>query len=224
MALAPFTLPNWFDYGATFLFAIAGTLLALRKGYDIVGVVTVAFASSVGGGLIRDGLFLQQGPPGIATNGNYLLIILFGALVGVFFQRNVHRLQTLIAVVDALGLGAYAVVGCDKAMLAGLALPAVILVGVVNAVGGGIFRDILTREEPLIFRPGQFYVAAAFVGCVTFITLNSLRLVGHFEAGLLTIAVTFALRALAIRFNWQTPHLAISTPEPEPPPLTDSSL
>lgn len=213
MSLAPFTLPDWFDYGATFLFAIAGTLLALRKGYDIVGVCTVAFAGSVGGGLIRDGLFLQQGPPAITTNGNYLILILLGALIGVTFQKLVPRLQLLIEVVDALCLGAYAVVGCDKAMLAGMALPAVILVGIVNAVGGGILRDILIRQEPLIFKPGQFYVAVALVGCLTFVLMSRFPAIGHFEAGLITILITFTLRALAIRFNWQTPSLVCSQPE-----------
>ncbi len=217
MALVPFSLPSWFDYGATFLFAMAGTLLALRKGYDIVGVFTVAFAGSVGGGLIRDGLFLQQGPPGITTNGNYLILIVLGALVGVLFQRRVPRLQLLIEMVDALCLGAYAVVGCDKAILAGLAIPAVVLVGVINAVGGGILRDILIREEPLIFRPGQFYVAVAVVGCLTFVLLSQfVSWIGHFEAGLISIAVTFTLRALAIRFNWQTPSLTVPLPDPEP--------
>lgn len=212
MAMSSFMLPNWFDYAATFLFAIAGTLLALRKGYDIVGVCTVAFASAVGGGLIRDGLFLQQGPPAVTTNGIYLMIIFAGAIVGILFQRSMNRLQSLIAIYDALGLGAYAIVGIEKAQAAGLALPAVILVGIINAVGGGIFRDILTREEPLIFRPGQFYVAAAFVGCITFTALGAWGGLNHFWCGIITIAVTFSLRMLAIRFNLQTT------------PLTDSQL
>ncbi|WP_373531688.1 trimeric intracellular cation channel family protein [Vampirovibrio sp.] len=213
MSLDPFTLPDWFDYGATFLFAIAGTLLALRKDYDIVGVCTVAFAGSVGGGLLRDGLFLQQGPPSITTNGNYLILILLGALIGIAFQQLMPRLQLLIDIVDALCLGAYAVVGCDKAILAGMALPAVVLVGIVNAVGGGILRDILIREEPLIFRPGQFYVAVALVGCLTFVILSSFSSINHFEAGLFTIFITFTLRALAIRFNWQTSSLAYRPPK-----------
>jgi uncharacterized membrane protein YeiH len=204
MPIGSFTLPNWFDYAATFLFAIAGTLLALRKGYDIVGVCTVAFASAVGGGLIRDGLFLQQGPPAVTTNGMYLTIIFVGALTGIVFQRTMNRLQSLIALCDALGLGAYAIVGIEKAQTVGLAFPAIILVGVINAVGGGLFRDILTREEPLIFRPGQFYVAAAFVGSLTFTALCTWSTLGHIWAGLITILITFTLRALAIRFNWKT--------------------
>lgn len=220
MSLTPFILPNWFDYGATFLFAIAGTLLALRKGYDIVGVLTIAFASSVGGGLLRDGLFLQV-PPVITINGIYLILVLLGSFVGVLFQRKVPRVQLLFEGVDALGLGAYAVVGCEKALLAGMALPAVILVGVVNAVGGGIFRGVLTREEPLIFRPGQFYVAVALVGCLTFVTLSQVFVMERSWAGIITIAVTFILRAMAIRFNWQT--VQLSQPQPETVPARQTS-
>jgi uncharacterized membrane protein YeiH len=212
MAASVFTLPDWFDYVATLLFAIAGTVLAIRKGYDAVGVFTVAFSSAVGGGLIRDGLFLQQGPPAVTTHGIYLLIILGGCVIGVLFQKIVTKLRFLIAFCDALGLGAYAVVGIQKAQAAGLAIPAMILVGVVNAVGGGILRDILTREEPLIFRPGQFYVAAAFVGCLTFVAFAFSGLVSKFEAGLITVVITFILRALAIRFNWKTAPLLAQPP------------
>lgn len=212
--LAPFTLPNWFDYGATFLFAMAGSLLGLKKGYDMVGVFTVAFASSVGGGLLRDGIFLQQGPPGITTNGDYIILIVIGALLGVVFQKLVPRLQLFIEVADALGLGAYAVVGCNKAIMAGMALPAVVLVGVVNAVGGGILRSVLVREEPLMFKPGQFYVAVAIFGCLTYVLMYQFPAIGHLEAGLISIAVTFTLRLLAIRFNWQTPRLAHADAKP----------
>ncbi|MCE3234669.1 MAG: hypothetical protein K0Q50_849 [Vampirovibrio sp.] len=206
--MAHFPLPIWFDFLATFLFAIAGTLLAIRKGYDIVGVFTVAFVSAVGGGLIRDGLFLQQGPPAITTTGDYLIIIVIGCLIGILFQGTMNRLQFLIALFDALGLGAYAIVGIEKAQAAGLAFPAMVLVGIVNAVGGGVFRDILTREEPLLFRPGQFYAAVAFVGCLIFATLISCKLMSNLQAGIFTILVTFTLRALAIRYNWQTTSLA----------------
>lgn len=223
MDMTHFPLPTWFDLVATFLFAVAGTLLAIRKGYDIVGVFTVAFVSAVGGGLIRDGLFLQQGPPVITTTGSYLLIIVLGCIVGTLFQSAMNRLQFLIALFDALGLGAYAIVGIEKAYVAGLAFPAMVLVGVVNAVGGGIFRDILTREEPMVFRPGQFYVAVTFVGCLLFATLITYKVVSNLQAGILTIAVTFTLRALAIRYNWQTTSLAeknkdntVSLPETSP--------
>lgn len=216
--MAHFPLPIWFDFIATFLFAIAGTLLAIRKGYDIIGVFTVAFVSAVGGGLIRDGLFLQQGPPVITTTGDYLIIIGLGCLIGILFQGTMNRLQFLIVLFDALGLGAYAIVGIEKAQAAGLAFPAMILVGIVNAVGGGIFRDILTREEPILFRPGQFYVAVTFVGCLLFATLITCNVMSNLQAGILTIVLTFTLRALAIRYNWQTTSLAGQEKPSDPVP------
>lgn len=205
----PFTLPMAFDYAGTFVYALAGTLQALRKGYDIVGILTVAFVCAVGGGLIRDGLFLQQGPPFFAADAWYYVFILAGAGFGIGLQHWLFHMHRPIALFDALGLGMYAVVGMQKAFLAGLAVPTIIVIGIINAVGGGILRDVLTREEPLIFRPGQFYVAAVFAGTLVFIGLKLFTVVGSPWTGLITIAVTFALRTLTIYKNWQTRALTL---------------
>jgi len=154
---ALFHLPPYFDYGATFLWALSGALLAARKGYAIPGILTVSFVSSVGGGLLRDGLFLQSGPPMVVQTPWYLGLIgaavLVILLLGGRIQR-LHHLPHLIGLVDAIGLGAYAVVGMSMALAAGLSLPGVVLVGVVNSVGGGILRDVLMRREPSMFLPG----------------------------------------------------------------------
>ena len=95
--------------------------------------------------------------------------MLGGATLGVLFARGFHRLRLVVAIVDALGLGLYAVYGAQKAMLAGLPLLAAMLVGTVNAVGGGLMRDVLVREEPFLFRPGGFYALAAVAGATTFV-------------------------------------------------------
>src|SRR6185503_1858500 len=87
------------------------------------------------------------------------------------FQRFVDRLGRTIAVIDALGLGAFAVHGVQRSMEAGLSLPAVILGGTITAVGGGLLRDILVRDEPLLFKPGQFYALVAIGGCCLFVAL-----------------------------------------------------
>lgn len=200
----PVWLPIGFDYLAVCMFAIAGALLAIEKGYDVVGVFTVAFCSAVGGGLIRDGIFLQQGPPMITLDGLYLVIISCSVLFALFLHRFLNRMNHVIMHFDAMGVGAYAVVGMQKAELAGLALPAVILVGVINAIGGGLLRDILTREEPWVFRPGQLYVLAVFIGCLVFMGLKTLHIVPVVPAAIISIITTFTLRLLAIHFNWQT--------------------
>ena len=123
--------------------------------------------------------------------------------------ERVHHFQRLIALVDAIGLGAYACFGVQKSLLAGLPALAAVLVGVVNAVGGGLLRDVLTREEPLVFRPGQFYVLTAVAGAVSFVFLVVQFGWRPTTAALAAIGLTFVFRALTILFNWRTE--AVST-------------
>src|SRR5262245_23823894 len=159
-----FTVPLSFDYGATFLWAISGALVAARRGHDLSGVFALALVSATGGGLIRDGLFLQQGPPALVRTPAYLLIVAAAALIvlaiGARLQRLAHY-SHLVDLVDALGLGAYAVVGMQLSLAAGLSLPGVALVGVVNAVGGGVLRDLFTRQPIEVFQPGTLTASAA---------------------------------------------------------------
>jgi uncharacterized membrane protein YeiH len=116
----------------------------------------------------------------------------------------VKKFHRLVAIVDALGLGAYAAFGTEKALTAGLAVPAAVLVGVINAAGGGLLRDLVTGEEPLVFRPGQFYVLTALAGAVTFVFLAVTLDRTSTVAAMAAIAVTFVFRSLTIAFNWRT--------------------
>jgi len=197
-----FELPLTFDFGATAAFALAGTFAGVRRNYDIVGVFFLALASGVGGGLIRDGLFLGHIPPVAITDSRYLVTVVLGG--------RMRHFERWIGIVDALGLGAYAVVGAQKAIQAGLGVPAALLIGVVNAAGGGLLRDVLAREEPLIFKPGQFYALAALAGAVSFVGLAVFAGVDATAAAAIAIALTFLLRLLAIRFEWRTRPVAVT--------------
>jgi uncharacterized membrane protein YeiH len=199
-----FQLPVWFDLGATFAFALTGALAAIKRGYDIVGLLSLAIVSGIGGGLIRDGIFLQQGVTPLLTNPQYLYVIGGAALVGMLLGERVHHFNRVIAMVDALGLGAYACFGVQKALSAGLGPTAAVFVGVVNAVGGGLLRDVLTRDEPLVFRPGQFYVLVALAGAVTFVFLAAQLHIAPTTAAFAAIGLTFVFRMLTIIFNWRT--------------------
>jgi uncharacterized membrane protein YeiH len=95
-------------------------------------------------------------------------------------------------------------VGVQKALTVGLSIPAAILVGVVNACGGGVLRDILVREEPLVLKPGQFYAVAAALGCVLFLSLVVFTVIPAPLAALIAVVVTFLFRMLAIVFKWRT--------------------
>jgi uncharacterized membrane protein YeiH len=199
----PFLLPIEFDLAATFLMALTGVWVASRRGYDLVGAFILAFVTGVGGGLMRDAVFIKQIPL-VMEDARYLWAVVAAVVAGILSHRLAERFERSIAYVDALALGVYGVVGANKAMIAGIAPLPALLVGIFNAVGGGLLRDVLVREEPLVFKPGQLYVLAALAGCVAFVVLSYYYGVDTNHSAWIAIAVTVALRLLAIRFNWAT--------------------
>ena len=214
MLQGPFHLPLAIDVTAAFLFSVTGALAAVRKRYDLVGILVLALSTGLGGALLRDGVFLQA-PVAFLADGRYLMAVLAGAIVGAFFARHLQRVRLALVVVDALALGAYGVVGAQKSHAAGLPLISAALVGTVNAVGGGVLRDVLVREEPLIFKPGEFYALAALAGCVLFMGLAATG-VGEEIAALAGIAIAFSVRLLSIRLGWRTGAFASDEPGASP--------
>ena len=218
MLKGDFILPIGIDLSATFIFGLTGALAALKRGYDWVGLFALAFVTAVGGGLIRDGIFISQGPPAVAKDSRYILAILAAAGLGYVLREHIIRFNRVIAWLDALGLGAYAVVGMQKSFSAGLSVAAAVLVGVINAAGGGVLRDVLVRDEPLLFKPGQFYALATVAGCLLFVLLTLQLGMEVTPAAFVTIAATFLFRVLAIQFNWRTS--PVWRPPPDPSPTT----
>ena len=205
-------LPIAIDLGATVLFSITGAMEAIRRHYDSVGLFVLALACGLGGGLLRDGVFVQTGPPMAMRNWSYIIAVLVGCVIAALFFQHVERLSKPFLIIDALGMAAYGIVGASKAAEAGLAIPACIFVGVVNAVGSGLIRDVLLREEPLLFKPGQFYVLASLLGVTTFTFLAVVFRAPAVVAAGSGITVAFVFRLMAIVFDWKT------TPILRPPP------
>jgi uncharacterized membrane protein YeiH len=207
-------LPPFIDLGATVLFSITGATVAIRRHYDVIGVFVLALACGLGGGLLRDGLFIQNGPPVAMRDASYLIAVLAGAVLGiVFFTHVEQRLSKPFLIIDALATGAYGVVGASKSFEAGLAVPACVFVGVVNAVGSGLIRDVLVREEPLLLLPGQFYTIASVLGVGGFALLVTVVGAPVFPSAITAIAITFVFRLLAIFFDWKT--TSVIRPPPE---------
>jgi uncharacterized membrane protein YeiH len=198
-----FLLPIWFDLAAVFLFALTGVWAATKRGYDVVGAFVLAFVTGVGGGLLRDGIFLQE-IPAVMRDGRFLWAVLAALVVGALAQRLAERFELLIAYVDAAAIGVYAVYGANKSLVAGVSPEAAVLVGLCNAVGGGLLRDVVVREEPLLLKPGQLYFLATLVGCAAFVLMSHRYGVEVELAAYAAIGVTMLLRVLAIRFNWRT--------------------
>jgi len=192
------------DLGAVFFFSISGAMEAIRRHFDFIGAFVIAVACGLGGGLLRDGFFIQSGPPAAMRESGYLLAVLAGCILTAIFFKHVERLSKPFLIFDALGTGAYGVVGASRAFEAGLSVPACIFVGVVNAVGSGIIRDVLLREEPLILKPGQFYVVASLLGVAGFSLLAVGFRVPTIPAAVTGIVITFVFRMLSISLDWRT--------------------
>jgi len=193
-----------FDFFAVFMFASAGALSAIRKQYDFIGVLVLAFVSGLGGGLIRDAIFIQAGPPKAVQDSRYMLVVIVAFVLSMIFHSRFSKLRRTTMIVDALGLGAYGVVGAQAALQANLVPLAAVLVGVFNATGAGLIRDVLIREEPIIFKPGQYYAGAAIIACGIFVGLTTLTTVNETIAAVLAILAAFSIRLLSVKFNWQT--------------------
>lgn len=203
MLVGQFTLPLAFDLAATFLFAVTGALAAMRKGYDFVGVFFLALVTGIGGGLLRDGVFLQQVPAVLGSH--YLAAVVVATLICLLFGQSLNRLSLVILLVDALGLGLYCAFGAQKSLNAGLGWVPALLIGVINPVGGGVLRDMMSREDPVIFRPGEFYAAAALAGGAVFLALALGLGVAAQWAAVAGVAVTLLVRLASVRFGWRTP-------------------
>ena len=191
-----------FDLAATFLFGITGALAAVQRGYDYVGVFGLTFVTAVGGGLMRDGIFLQSGPPFVViSQRGYVPTIVIASIVGARLGHHVERFPRVFVTCDALGMSAYGVVGVQTSLQAGLNPIAAAIVGVINATGGGLLRDLVTRQEPLLFKPGQYYVMASVIGCSVLVVLLVFFEIPRITAGIMAMVLTFVLRIVAVAFD-----------------------
>lgn len=199
----------YFDLGATFLWASSGAVLAARRGYDLTGIFAIALVSSCGGGLLRDALFLQAGPPILVRTPTYVLVTLVASLLTWRFGASLHgRLPPpvvrLTELADALGLGAFAVVGMRLALAASISVAGAMLVGVVNAVGGGVLRSVLLHRTPRVFRPGELTALAAFAGTLLYAALEVWLKIDENAAGFAAIALVTLTNFTSRRYRLRT--------------------
>jgi len=202
-----FLLPPFFDYGATLCWAVSGALVGARRGYDVIGVFILALVSATGGGLLRDGLFLQEPTPLLLRTPVYLTIVGIATTSVMIFGKRVTTLpgfRRIVEVFDALGLGAYAVVGMNLSLVKGLNVPAAILVGMVNAVGGGVLRSAISGREPHIFRPGKLEAVAVLLGCGLYALLRLALSMSPPAAAWITIVAVFLVRLASLAYGVST--------------------
>ena len=188
-----------------FVFASSGLVEARRKKMDLVGVFTVAFITAFGGGTVRD-ILLDRRPLFWIENYEYpTLIFLFCLLVSPFF-RQLRQVVTerVIVYADALGLGLFSVGGASLAFEMKMPLFVCVMMGVITGIFGGVLRDMICNEIPMVFRRGQLYATCAFLGCWTYLVMAWLHF-AELPAVLAGIAITVILRLLAVRLDWKLP-------------------
>ena len=198
------TLEQVLNLIGTFVFAVSGALLAVRKNYDIVGMAVLAVITAIGGGVIRD-LVIGAVPPAAFTDAIYLWLPLAATAFTYFAHVQINRLNASVLVFDAAGLAVFCIAGTAKALNYGLGPVSAAALGVVTAVGGGIIRDILAREEPSVLSAkSEVYVIPAILGSAIVVIIPHLPINNSLAAGFTAILV-FTLRLLALRFGWKAP-------------------
>lgn len=185
-----------------FVFGLTGGTLAVRRELDLFGVITLAMVTALAGGVGRD-ILLDTGPPAALVNVHYLWSALASGLAAFFFHRPIERLGKPVMVLDALGLGLFAVAGCRKALDLGLAPLPAILLGVMTAVGGGMTRDVLVGEIPRVLRE-DIYASAALLAALI-VTIGDALDIPRVPVAIVGIAAAFALRMTSQALGWRAP-------------------
>lgn len=190
------------DLGGTFVFAISGGMAAVKYRLDIFGVLVLSFAAGNAGGITRD-LLIGAVPPAAIADWKYLAVSVAAGLITFFWYPITDRFRKDVLLFDAVGLAFFAVSGTEKALVYGLIPIMAALLGMLTGIGGGMLRDILVRDIPVVLR-ADIYALAALVGAAV-VVIGHVLGVSPVATTILGGVLCFALRFMAIRYNWHLP-------------------
>lgn len=196
-------LPYYIDLLGTLVFATSGALAASDKNMyrDIFGVTFTGFVTAVGGGTLRD-MILGTRPVWVA-DGNYLIAITIGVSIAIFFKYYFLKYWRTFFLFDTLGIALYTVVGVQKSLEYEVAPLAAIIMGMFSAVMGGVIRDTLINEIPLIFRK-EIYATACLFGAAVFVSLKILNIDDNINSFISVISIII-VRTLAVKYKFTLP-------------------
>jgi uncharacterized membrane protein YeiH len=190
------------DILGTFSFAVAGAFAAMDKKLDPFGVLIISFATAIGGGTIRD-LLLGRLPVAWLTNSTAIWVIIIGTLSALFFSGILKKFDRMLFYFDAMGLGLFTMIGIKTGIDQQLSPGICIMLGTITGCFGGVLRDVLLNNIPLIFHK-EIYASASILGGIIFFILS------HFEvpagyAYLVSILTVFTFRVMAVKYAWSLP-------------------
>jgi uncharacterized membrane protein YeiH len=190
------------DLGGTFVFAVSGAVAAVKYRLDIFGVLVLSFAAGNAGGITRD-LLIGAVPPAAIADWKYAVVSIVAGLIVFVAYPTTERVRDDVLWFDAVGLAFFAVAGAQKALLHGLNPMMAALLGMVTGIGGGMLRDVLVTQIPIVLR-ADLYAMAALAGAAVVVTAPMLH-VPAIAAAIAGGVLCFALRFGAIRYGWRLP-------------------
>ncbi|MGD9774008.1 trimeric intracellular cation channel family protein [Diaphorobacter sp.] len=182
--------------------AMSGALAAGRRNMDIFGVAVIASVTALGGGTIRD-MVLGHYPISWTQHPEYIFLVIGAGLLTTLVARHMHRLKRVFLLLDAMGLIAFSLIGCNVALELGYPPVVVVISGMLTGISGGILRDVLCNQVPIVFRR-ELYASVSLAVCLLFQVMHTLQ-VEYNVSTLVCFAAGLALRLLAIRFEWSLP-------------------
>jgi uncharacterized membrane protein YeiH len=192
------------DILGTIAFAISGVLVAMNKKMDLFGILIIAFVTAVGGGTLRD-ILIGQTPVGWMKDMTFTYVILGSAVFAVIVRNKINYLRTSLFLFDTIGIGLYTVVGVEKGLSADLHPIICIALGTISACFGGVIRDILCNEIPVIFRK-EIYATACILGGLSYFLIRKLPLESDFVF-MISGAIVILVRLLAVKFKIALPNI-----------------
>jgi uncharacterized membrane protein YeiH len=191
------------DLMGVFFFAVSGSLLAVRRRFDIVGSLLLGACVGLGGGILRD-VILADGVPRAFDSPIYLVPPMAAAIVVYFFAHAVERFHDVLITFDAAGMALFSVTGTLISFTAGMNPAAAAILGLVTAVGGGVIRDVVANDVPQIFRARGLYAIPALLGA-GLTSLASWADWFNLVTGSAIAVLVFGLRMVSLRYHWEAP-------------------
>ncbi len=192
------------DILGTLSFAVSGTSTAMKKQLDVFGVLIIAFVTSIGGGTLRD-ILLGSTPVAWLSNYTAIFVILAGCIATLIFERTLKKLNYTLFIFDSLGLGLFTLAGIQKSLEFGLSPGICIALGAITASFGGVLRDVLLNEIPLIFRK-EIYASASIAGGLLYFFLLFFE-INELESQIISIIFIFIVRIIVVKFNLSLPSI-----------------
>lgn len=193
-----------FELSGTFVFSISGALAVQHREHDLFGAGFTGFITAIGGGSLRD-ILLGSYPLVWIGDINFLYAILAGVLVTFVFFKMVNKLRRTMFLFDTLGIGFFTVLGVEKALSLGVQPEIAAIMGMFSAVMGGVIRDTLTNEVPILFRK-EIYASACLAGAIMYLLFNELGMARDYNL-FISLGIIVTIRLFAVKFKLSLPRL-----------------